>query len=303
MRCSRLALLLLLPFTASASAQTRAGSPVAHIDEVVARMMSFDRNQDGHVGKDELLERMQHLVTRGDVDGNGALDSNEIRTLAGRPPAQIVVDGFPFSGSYGFGDEVGVSSRSHIEGALDDLRLASATLERARGVASTFVDTLETEAAATLLKAMEAVITPEQLANFTLALDGQDPSRFITFKDAGNTATRFVVFQSSLERRLEEFDLPEAQKTEASAAIERYRATLRLGHAERSALLRRLTGVLDADERDGLRAALERRPVVAKGGTFTSRGAITMMDRIRGRILVSGEQIVVRPSQPQPATR
>jgi hypothetical protein len=288
MRCSRLALLLLLPFTASASAQTRAGSPVAHIDEVVARMMSFDRNQDGHVGKDELLERMQHLVTRGDVDGNGALDSNEIRTLAGRPPAQIVVDGFPFSGSYGFGDEVGVSSRSHIEGALDDLRLASATLERARGVASTFVDTLETEAAATLLKAMEAVITPEQLANFTLALDGQDPSRFITFKDAGNT---------------EEFDLPEAQKTEASAAIERYRATLRLGHAERSALLRRLTGVLDADERDGLRAALERRPVVAKGGTFTSRGAITMMDRIRGRILVSGEQIVVRPSQPQPATR
>src|SRR5688572_12818856 len=51
-------------------------------DDVLARVMSFDRDRDGKVATGELSERMQNLVGRGDRSGDGALDESEIRLLA-----------------------------------------------------------------------------------------------------------------------------------------------------------------------------------------------------------------------------
>src|SRR5262245_42524369 len=128
--------LMLLPFAAaSADAQglrfetaveVRTTSP----DALVARMMSFDRNNDGRITSDELNDRMKPLLGKGDVNGDRALDTSEIRSLTtGSAPRQV--RGFPAGGGYGFGDESSFSSRLHIEGALDDLRLSAATRERA----------------------------------------------------------------------------------------------------------------------------------------------------------------------------
>jgi hypothetical protein len=49
---------------------------------VIERILAFDANKDGKVTKDELPERMQDLLTRGDTNNDGALDRDEIAKLA-----------------------------------------------------------------------------------------------------------------------------------------------------------------------------------------------------------------------------
>jgi cytochrome c peroxidase len=48
---------------------------------VIERLVSFDRNADHRISCDELPERMQELVARGDGNADAALDSDEIRAL------------------------------------------------------------------------------------------------------------------------------------------------------------------------------------------------------------------------------
>src|SRR5262245_51406085 len=52
------------------------------VDEIVERIMAFDKNKDGKVTRDELPERMHHLIAEGDTNKDGALDRDEIRKLA-----------------------------------------------------------------------------------------------------------------------------------------------------------------------------------------------------------------------------
>jgi Ca2+-binding EF-hand superfamily protein len=52
------------------------------VDEIVERIMGFDKNRDGKVTKDELPERMHGLIARGDTNKDGALDRDEIKKLA-----------------------------------------------------------------------------------------------------------------------------------------------------------------------------------------------------------------------------
>src|SRR5262245_48594309 len=97
-------------------------------DEVVARIMTFDQNSDGRVSIGELSERMRPLVNRGDRNGDQALDRSEVLALS-RASTQNGRGGGPGS-SYGFGEDTGLSSRQHIEGALEDLRLTSDKTDR-----------------------------------------------------------------------------------------------------------------------------------------------------------------------------
>jgi len=55
-------------------------------DAMIERILSFDKNQDGKITKDELPERMQNLVTKGDTNQDGALDRDEIKKLAADLP-------------------------------------------------------------------------------------------------------------------------------------------------------------------------------------------------------------------------
>ena len=49
--------------------------------DVVNRILSFDADDDQRVTRDELPERMQGLVERGDRDGDGVLTAQEVETL------------------------------------------------------------------------------------------------------------------------------------------------------------------------------------------------------------------------------
>jgi hypothetical protein len=233
-------------------------------DLVVARIMVFDRNKDGSVAKAELPERMQDLVIRGDADLSGALDATEIRTLALRPANAATVRGFQHTGGYTFGDEAGVSSRMHIEGAIDDLRLPSDTRDQALAVARTFVDARETDVTAKLISELEGVFTSDQLARLKTALTDQGVSRFIALAQPNETTLRVFLTGTNGGSRIDVDGLAPAQKARAIDAIARFRK-FRLGDADRSELLDQMKGILNDEERDNLRAALERRPLVKSG--------------------------------------
>jgi hypothetical protein len=233
-------------------------------DLVVARIMAFDRNRDGSVAKAELPERMQDLVIRGDADLNGSLDATEVRTLALRPANAATVRGFQHTGGYTFGDQVGVSSRMHIEGAIDDLRLASDTKDRALFVARTFVDAREADVTAKLMSELEGVFTSDQLARFKTAVTDQRVGRVIALASPNDTTLRVFLAGTNGGSRFDADGLAPAQKAQAIDAIARFTG-FRLGDADRSELLDQMKGILNDEERDNLRAALERRPLVKSG--------------------------------------
>ena len=58
--------------------------------EVLEPLASFDGNKDYRISRDELPERMQGLVARGDRNADAALDSDEIRALVNKANSQGV---------------------------------------------------------------------------------------------------------------------------------------------------------------------------------------------------------------------
>ena len=55
-------------------------------DDLIDRLMAFDKNGDGKITKDELPERMHALFEQGDANRDGVLDREEIKRLAERGP-------------------------------------------------------------------------------------------------------------------------------------------------------------------------------------------------------------------------
>src|SRR5215475_1228700 len=69
------------------------------VDDIVERIMAFDKNKDGKVTRDELPERMHDLIGRGHQKKDGGLDREEIKELA------TTSGGFRSRGGFGFGIE------------------------------------------------------------------------------------------------------------------------------------------------------------------------------------------------------
>jgi hypothetical protein len=226
-------------------------------EQVVARLMSFDRNRDGRVAIAELSERMEGLVARGDRDADGALDASEIRALSAAP-RQFVRTG----GQYGFGDTFGgQSSRNHIENTIDDLRLAPQASAEAKRVALAFADEVEGAASANLRKALTPLLTEEQLAQFEADFKGFAVNRTIQLTSANGTRQTIVVGSDPSLLLFRQKLSPEDVKI-ATVAVETFRAEQQLDEARRSALVARLSDILTYEEQDNLRAALARRPLV-----------------------------------------
>ena len=241
-------------------------------DDVLARMMSFDRDRDGKVATDELSERMQNLVGRGDRSGDGALDESEIRLLA--TSQQFAVRSL--SGGYGFGDISGLSSRNHIENSIDDLRLAPDASREAKRIAVAFVEEFEGAAAANLRYALSPVL-PEQLLNLLeasltrskgIALQMQ-ASVTVTRSSASGGAPVTVIVPTPLAATtlVARQQLTTDQLKAVAAAADAFRAEQQFDDARRFELVARLGDLLTEEQGEDLRAALTRRPLVKGPGS------------------------------------
>ena len=92
-----------------------ARSPLA----VRERLLSFDADNDLRISRDELPERMQGLIARGDKNADGALDFEEIHVLVNAAESErtrVFVRPQPSEG---------------LQGVISDLKLSAATREQA----------------------------------------------------------------------------------------------------------------------------------------------------------------------------
>jgi hypothetical protein len=158
------------------------------VDDVVERIMSFDKNKDGKVTKDELPERMHYLFEH---SKGGALDKDEIRKLAiklgaaapakfgerymvGPAPAGFVP---PPSERLVF-EKLGIVrdplGRDVVEGIVKDLNLSGKKKEQAMAAATAHkenVRKLMEQARADVLAKMKAILSPEEFKEFQATLN------------------------------------------------------------------------------------------------------------------------------------
>lgn len=126
---------------------------------VIERLLSFDVNADARVSSDELPERMQGLVARGDKNADAALDSAEVLALVKEAA----------SGSR----HVSVRSLDSdgLLGVLNDLRLPPAKHEPALAIvlALQLPRNANAPAADALHKDLKALLDDEEFENFQAA--------------------------------------------------------------------------------------------------------------------------------------
>jgi hypothetical protein len=161
-------------------------------DQIVERIMSFDKNGDGKITKDELPERMQFLLELGDTNKDGALDKDEIKKLAAKFEKEGLPVGFGGPGAPGgrgrggFGDRGpggpgvdgfrGPGGPGNVERALDGLSLSGQKKEKAEAIIKGHeenVRKLQDLAKSDLLQKMKAVLSEQELKTFEEALSRQ----------------------------------------------------------------------------------------------------------------------------------
>jgi hypothetical protein len=166
-------------------------APVS-VDDIVEHIMAFDKNKDGKVTKDELPERMHHLIALGDTNKDGALDKDEVKKLVtgltsapGGPGGvraltldRVDVRFGPGPGPGGPGGfAVGGAIRSGagaIEGVVDDLKLSDKKKDQALAAVKAHEDRvarLMDEARSELLQKMKEILSAEEFEDFKAALD------------------------------------------------------------------------------------------------------------------------------------
>jgi len=254
---------------AAQAARSAAVPPASAVstDDVVARLMTFDRDRDGKVTSVELSERMHSLITQGDQSGDGALDLSEVRALA-LTQRQFPIAGLGnLGGSYGFADGAGQSSRTHIENSIDDLRLAENVSQEAKRIAGAFVDQFEGAALARLRQALAPMVSAEQLPGLERELKSlaSFQASITMLRDDRLAKVPIAATISNLSRQvLSKRQLSDDQIKIAEAAIETFKAEQQLDEARQNLLVAELSEILTSDESGDLRAALARRPL-AKG--------------------------------------
>jgi hypothetical protein len=164
------------------------------VDQIVERIMAFDKNKDGKITKDELPERMHNLIAKGDTNKDGALDKDEIKKLAtvlAKERGFAALGGRGGFGGRGFGPGAGGRGRGFGGGgfggtgttgpqaALADLKLTGQTKQKAEAVLKANQENIRKLldlARSDLLIKMKDVLSEQDYKKFKEALDRQ-PNR------------------------------------------------------------------------------------------------------------------------------
>jgi hypothetical protein len=136
--------------------------PARSPQAVIERVMSFDANKDGRISRDELPERMQELIARGDTNADAALDSTEVRALVTAASSERVRVAFSLPASEGF------------PGVIKDLKLPPDKHERALVIVSAYklAPTINHNNGATgsdAYREMRVLLDDEEYENFLAA--------------------------------------------------------------------------------------------------------------------------------------
>jgi hypothetical protein len=164
---------------------TTQAAPVS-VEDIVERIMAFDKNKDGKVTRDELPQRMHHLIELGDTNKDGALDRDEIRKLATKLAATTGELG---GGPIRFVPGPSVAGRlkvpadvrfglfgppDAIEAVVEDLKLPDKKKDQALAAVKAHQENvykLMVQARTELLAKMKEVLSEEEFRDFRAALD------------------------------------------------------------------------------------------------------------------------------------
>ena len=126
---------------------------------VIERLESFDANRDHRISRDELPERMQGLVARGDRNGDATLDSEEIRALVNASASDRVSVTFRAQPSEG------------LTGVVKDLKLPPKKHELALAIVSrhTLPRNMNEATSSPLFGEMRAVLDDQEYEDFVAA--------------------------------------------------------------------------------------------------------------------------------------
>ena len=126
---------------------------------VIERLLSFDVNADDRVSRDELPERMQGLVARGDRNADAALDAEEILALVTAASSESTRVSFRPQSSEG------------LPGVIRDLKLLPEKHLRALVIAGAQQPprSANDPASRALLEEMKALLDDEEYENFLAA--------------------------------------------------------------------------------------------------------------------------------------
>jgi Spy/CpxP family protein refolding chaperone len=133
------------------------GGKSATVEEMVARMMTFDKNGDGKLSKDEVTdERLQSLFDRADANKDGVVTKEELTALFTKESAAGGGPGGPGGGPGGPGGGRGGMQPGRVLPAFaaDALNLTADQRKQ--------VDDLQKEVDGRL----EKILTPEQRRQF-----------------------------------------------------------------------------------------------------------------------------------------
>jgi len=148
------------------------------VDELVERILSFSKNKDGKVAKEDLPERMQYLIEKGDTNKDGVLDRDEIKKLAADLSREGSPRGVGPGGPGGRGAAANGFPPRVVERAVNDLTLADKKKEAVAAAIKANqenVRKLSELARGELLVKMEEILSGEELTKFKSALD-REPS-------------------------------------------------------------------------------------------------------------------------------
>ena len=121
------------------------------------RLLSFDADKDLRLSRDELPERMQGLIARGDKNANGALDFDEIHALIVSAASERTRVSFRHQPSEG------------LPGVISDLKLSPAKHERALAIVHKLAPDANQPAGEDLYNAMKLLLDDEEYGNFAAA--------------------------------------------------------------------------------------------------------------------------------------
>jgi len=228
--------------------------------------MSFDANGDGHVAAVELPQRMQDIVTRGDRNGDAALDREEVRAIASSSP--VIGEG---KGVPPVTRQIRVTVRDlrnpGFAGLIDDLKLPpdrragalTALAQAEQDITRTLAASLET-----LRNEVRALVTEEQFAALDNGIQnhGNSVREFLNVFAAPAARPSGPIPAFDVDRAVRGLGLASDTVAGVKAASDRHLERTLVLATDRSGLLRRMTPVLTAEEVGDFAASLDRHSLI-----------------------------------------